>query len=257
MIFEEFGKNNIINVILDSIDSSIDNMVEIVKQSLNKVGQKINTDIIKLELIMDLVKSIEKYTQPTDILVDISTSISLKGNVEIFAKIQRDGISYTLTTEAIYAGGHNIQKLHYRYITKTKLPRTENESLANLYTNKLKKLKDTEKIKNEISENKLKFLESQKQVEQNSKLSDVEILNILKIGKNWYEMISWEEIVDRGADKTWGGEGIDEISYKKLITDNQTKQIEMWKRVNITIKDNDNKLLSKYITKLENKLKTM
>jgi hypothetical protein len=48
-------------------------------------------------------------------------------------KVKRDGRTYKFDTELIGAGGYNIQEYHYRYIIKTDLPDSkENSAVENI-----------------------------------------------------------------------------------------------------------------------------
>ena len=128
----ESKKNDIMNVILDSLEQTISEMTAEIETWFRKNFPKnVITDYDReswrISLTRDMVKAVEKYTLPSDTLVDIQSNEGNKGNIEIVAKIQRDGEVYDFRTEAIYAGGRNIQVLHYRYITKTRLPKTGNK----------------------------------------------------------------------------------------------------------------------------------
>ena len=142
-------------------------------------------EMIKLNLTYDLVKSIETYTLPTDTLISFSSYTSVKGNIEISAKIGRGEDTFYLTTEAIYAGGYNIQKLHYRYITKTNLPRTKSDTVAKIYAEKIKKMTKLQKLNLEIEQN-LKSIElDDKEILKNSAITDDQILKILVKDDNY------------------------------------------------------------------------
>ena len=104
----------------------------------------------RLMFTYELINAIEKYTLPTDKLVKFKADSSRKGNVQIAATIERDGTQYPLTTDVIYAGGHNIQRLHFRYLTKTSLPKQSATPVSAVYKDKMKKMNKIEKLQEEI-----------------------------------------------------------------------------------------------------------
>lgn len=146
---------SITSQILSNIDSTLDQMTERIFKSLQERSQtELNSrdkEYIKLSLQFDLIKSIEKYTLSSDQLVsDVKVRQSIKGNIEISCSIERDNKEYKFSTEAIYAGGYNIQRLHYRYITHTSLSKTSNNVLTSEYKNKIKRYNKQETIKREL-----------------------------------------------------------------------------------------------------------
>jgi hypothetical protein len=85
----------------------------------------------EIGLIFKMVQSFNKYLKTTDILTDVT--IKNVGLFEISAIVIRDDKKYSFITELIPAGGYNIQEFHYRYITKTNLPESrENSAIDNL-----------------------------------------------------------------------------------------------------------------------------
>ena len=110
---------------------------------LKKMGRELNVtpwmeEMIRLSLVIDLMKALQNYILPTDELIDMNWYGGAKG-IEISAGIERDGVRYHFLTEAITAGGYNIQRFHYRYIVKSKMPRV-NGGLATEYQNQYNKL---------------------------------------------------------------------------------------------------------------------
>ena len=123
-----FEEGNIVNVILDELEPTIFEMVSQTEAWFEEKFKQDFTDfdreMARLNLTFDMVKAIETYTNPSDTLLSIDVDTSIKNNIEITAQIERDGVTYNFSTEAIYAGGYNIQRLHYRYITRTNIPKT-------------------------------------------------------------------------------------------------------------------------------------
>ena len=230
----ESKQNNIVNVILDSLEPTIIEMlaatekwfVETFKQEFTKYDR----EMARINLTYDMVKSIEMYTLPTDQLLSMNVRKSVKGNIQIDAQIQRGENTYSFQTEAIYAGGHNIQRLHYRYIVKTKIPGTGANTIAKEYADKIKKMSKLEKLNKEINSYELRIKRSEERVETNSKVTDEEILKILKSRDNWHESPTWEEIIRRDAAKNYNN---DEAFYYQEQERYVNSRIEHWKYLNV------------------------
>jgi hypothetical protein len=143
-ILKESLDKNIVNTILDELEPTIKDMVSQIEEwYVEKFKQSVtdyDREMFRFSLIVDLVKAVESYTKPTDKLISISAKRSGKGSIQISAQIERDGTVYPFETEAILAGGHSIQQLHYRYITKTRLGRTNNSEITTVFKNKVKQL---------------------------------------------------------------------------------------------------------------------
>jgi hypothetical protein len=145
--------------ILNLMDSRIDEMVvKIVSAMVKECAEKNQSfkptgrdlEIIKYGLVIDLLKSVEKYTLSTDVIVKLSECISPKGFI-IYATIQREGKEYIYSTDVITAGGYNIQCLHYRYITNTNLPRVNASfDMLNKMKEGLKRVKAEKRLEEQI-----------------------------------------------------------------------------------------------------------
>ena len=260
-IFESFAniyesrRNNVVNDILDELKDVIDKMMDFLSKShfakFETEMTEFDYEMSRLNLIFDLLNAIEKYTKADDKLISVKSHTSIKGNIEISAEIERDGKIYNFRTEAIYAGGYNIQRLHYRYITKTDLPQTGNNILTKEYKEKIKKLSKVEKLEKSIREFKKRIERTEEEVNDNKKLTDEEILS-----KNDYwqrsKDLDWNEIVKRGADKNY------DYDPKKFY-DSQEKYrqsiIDSFKSINIKNEILHIELWKKEIKKLEDKLK--
>lgn len=255
--YKEFTlSENIIGKILTSLESTIEKLVEeynkINIKDIDKELTNHQKEMIRLYIVFDLVKSIEKYTLPTDTLIKLSSEYSNKGNLTITSKIKRDSVEYSLSTEVIYAGGYNIQKLHYRYITKTNLPQTNRSEITNIINGEIKKMNKVEKIQNDIDilENRIK--NNLIKIESNSKMSDDEIYHIL-ITDNKTLGITWEEIGDDAPIK--------QNSNKEEFIKNQkeyiVREINNWKIKNIEWLRNNNDINKESINKLQVKLNNL
>ena len=222
----ENNQYRLLDEILAEIQPKLDDMLERIKkwhlEEYKPPMSKFSEDLEKLNLKFDLMKAIEKYTKPTDILVDISTTVSRKRNLEINATIKRDEIDYPFTTEVIYAGGHTTQRLHYRYITKTKLPQTGNSIITQKLNTKIKRLTKIEKIQEEINRT-IKQIESyKKKVEEINNTTDDEIL----LNNETYQMyknLTWQELINRGNDKNYD---YDENNFINAREEMKQKAIE-------------------------------
>ena len=251
----ESKQDNIVNVILDALEPTIVEMVATTEawfiKTFNQEFTKYDRESARLNLIFDMVKAVETYTQPTDSLLSLNVSKSAKGNIEITAQIQRDGVAYQFSTEAIYAGGHNIQRLHYRYITKTSIPKTGASQMTKEYSDKIKKMSKAEKLNNDIKQYEARVAKAQEDLAINSKLTDDEIVQTLKDSKDWYEWPTWAEIVKRDAAKNYNN---DEAYYNQEMEDGIARKINNWKNKNITWKEKSIVELSKEIVKLQKKI---
>jgi hypothetical protein len=254
----ESNQNNIVNVILDSLEPTIVEMLAATeKWFVEKFEQeftKYDRELARINLTYDMVKSIEMYTLPTDVLISMNVRKSVKGNIQIDAQIQRGENVYTFSTEAIYAGGHNIQRLHYRYIVKTKIPGTGANTIAKEYSEKIKKMSKLEKLNKEINSYEIRIKKSEERVETNSKVTDDEILKILKSKEDWHESPTWEEIIRRDAAKNYNN---DEAYYYQEQEKYLNSRIEHWKYLNV---NNDKSWLvgaAKELKKLQAKRDSM
>ena len=254
----ESKSTGLIYTILDALEPTILSMVNEVEAWFVKKFERpfsdFDREMTKLQVIADLVKSIEYYTEPTDKLLSITPSTSRKGNIEISAQIQRGTETYGLSTEAIVAGGYNIQRAHYRYITSTKLPRTGRSEISKEYSDKIKRMSKAEKLNAEIKQYEARVTMAREDLAINSKLTDNEIIQTLKDKNDWYEWPTWSEIIKRDAAKNYNN---DEAYYNQNMIDSIAKKIESWKNINIAWKEKSIVDLTKEITKLQNKLEVI
>lgn len=257
-LFEEFSssyKSSIVKEIINKLSDDIDNLLKEYEKYYEKNFERPMSDydrmLSRLTIISDMVKSIESYTQDGDILKSVSSSVSPKGNLEINAVIERDGKDHRLDTEVIYAGGYNIQRLHYRYITKTSLPRTGKSDLSKEYQEKIKNLTREQKIRQEIEGYEKRIADNDKRVKEAEPLSDEEILDLVNKEPDVFQWPTWEEMVARGADKNY------DYSEEKFNLEKEkdiARKIDFWKMKNIKWPSENSKELKKVIDKLKKKL---
>jgi hypothetical protein len=250
-----FEEGNIVNVILDELEPTIFEMVSQTEAWFEEKFKQDFTDfdreMARLNLTFDMVKAIETYTNPSDTLLSIDVDTSIKNNIEITAQIERDGVTYNFSTEAIYAGGYNIQRLHYRYITRTNIPRTGSSTISKEFSEKIKRMTRVESLNKDIEQYKTRVAKAQAELAVDSKLTDDEIVQTLKDKGDWYEWPTWKEIVKRGAAKNYNN---DEAYYNQEMEDGLASSIESWKRTNITWKEQSVVAWTKEIAKLQDKL---
>ena len=223
-------------------------IIESEKQAyLKKVGKELNItpwmeEMIRLSLVIDLMKALQNYILPTDKLITMNWYGGAKG-IEISADIERDGANHHFLTEAITAGGYNIQRFHYRYIVKSKMPRV-NGGLATEYQNQYKKLSKIEKLEKEIENFQNRINEYQARIDELTPMSKEEL--IVELGK--HHMYAWRVNTTKweDVDKEWyeGTKEEWEADNQKLIENGMISMIE-WdvKRPKRYIKDFEKKIL--------------
>jgi hypothetical protein len=223
---------------------------------LKKTGKELNITphfekMIRLSLVIDLMKALQNYILPTDELVGLNWYGGPKG-IEISAGIEREGVRYHFLTEAITAGGYNIQRFHYRYIVKSKMPRV-NGGLATEYQNQYKKLSKIEKLEKEIENLQNQINEYQNRIDLLNPMSKeeliVELANHSMYG--WrVKDTKWEDVDKeyyKGTKEDW------EAEQRKLVEDGVTEMLR-WdvERPKRYIKD-----FEKKIVKLQTKIETL
>jgi hypothetical protein len=224
---------------------------------LEKVGKELNMtpwmeEMIRLSLVIDLMKALQNYILPTDELVGLNWYSGPKG-IEISAGIEREGVRYLFVTEAITAGGYNIQRFHYRYIVKSKMPRVSG-GLATEYQNKYKTLSKIEKLEKEIENYQNKINEYQQRIDELTPMSKEELIvelgNHTMLGwrvKNDYKWENIDQTYYKGTKEEW------EAEQRKLVEDGVIEMLN-WdvNRPKRYIKD-----FEKKIVKLQAKIETL
>lgn len=270
-LFEQFitesQDSQFSHAVLRALEPTILDMVDRIKAAIiaeyakKDIKYDINSweeECIRIGLIVDMLKSFEKYTEPTDKLVKIQPRSGSKG-IEIWATVERDGQEYDYYTEAIGAGGYNIQSYHFRYLTKTKLPNAKIKgTLADEYAQQLKKLTKAEKLNNEIKHWEARIEKASQHIQQSLGFTDEEILAKYYAGDNItgkpYKWPTWNDLVKSGAAKNYND---DEAYFNKQKAESEAGNIESWKSRNIKWKQQDIATGEKELKKLRAKLEAI
>ncbi len=200
---------------------------------------KLDVEYYEIGLLYKMVQSFNKYLKVTDVLSDATIKKQL-GLFEISATVTRDGKNYNFYTELIPAGGYNIQEFHYRYITKTDLPQSgENSAVENLKSknttlNKIKSIdleiennyKNVKRYKNNISNGfatykiqgveKKRILDEKDIIREGNNLKTLEKeIEKLKTKRNDLESV-FESLEKKGVGVNFGKEVKESIGRKLL-----------------------------------------
>lgn len=257
---EKQKSNPLIHEVLTQLEPKIVQMLDAAKDWYKeKTGQPMDDydeTLYRLSITRDLVYSFETYTAPDDKLISLTARGSAKGSIRIEAKIQRGDNTYPFETDVIYAGGYNIQRLHFRYITKTTLPRIGDFTMTRQLDAQLKGLSKAEKVKEQIEQQRALINTNLAKIAQNSAYTDEQIIEIVKADKNerFMEWPTWEELGDRGAQKNYNN---DRESYEKQKAEYVTDAIAFWKKRRIKWTEENTVALRKELAKLEKKLEVI
>jgi hypothetical protein len=263
-MFEQFvtesKDSNFSHVVLAQLEPTLMTMLEDIKiQILEKTPEyKFSTweiECIRIGLIIDMLKSFEKYAEPTDELIKMQPRRGAKG-IEIYATIKREGQEYNYFTQAIGAGGYNIQSYHYRYLTKTNLPNPKiKNTLADEYSKELKRLSKAERINQEIKNFEREIEKAAVTVAKYISWTDEEIAKELKDQNHYSQNTpSWEEIIKRGANVNYDN---DEAKYNSEIAKWKLSSINFWKSENVGWPSKRIESLNKEIKRLQVKLDSL
>jgi hypothetical protein len=219
---------NIKEEILHQLEKPISDLTAEIIQSekafhLKKTGKELNITphfekMIRLSLVIDLMKALQNYILPTDTLTGFNWYGGPKG-IEISAGIEREGTRYLFVTEAITAGGYNIQRFHYRYIVKSKMPRVFGD-LASEYVVEQKRLNKVEKMEKDIETHQNLINTAQARIDHLAPMSKEEL--IVELGN--HPMLGWRVKNDykwEDIDQTYHKQTKEEweMEQQKLIED--------------------------------------
>jgi len=243
---------HIISDLLVKMSPTLDKMVQRIKSDYEASHEQLFTKYdeiyTRLFLEKDIVKSFSSYAQASDKLESFQLHGSISGQLKISARITRGDITYTHLTDVIYAGGHNIQKLHYRYLTKSELPKTGDKTILDKFTAAISRLTKVEAISNDILRYKKQIDKMNIDIENKLKMSDEDILNksesYITLSK-----ITWDVIIERGCDKNYD---YNQDNFIKSQDDYRTNCINHHKTM-INSNQKSVKSISILIQKLESK----
>lgn len=252
---------NIAREILKELENDINYLTSIIYNNMAKISSsplsEKDFEYIKLCVTYDFLKSVEIYTKQGDILKEIKSGISIKGNLLINCTIERENKIYNLETDCIYAGGHNIQRLHYRYITKTNLPKTGNRTLSETIKITIKNIDKKTKLLNDIKFYQEKISKLEGEVSKDILFTDEEIINQVICKKNergeqtYIFTDTFEQNLKKYPDSRWTKE--DYLKHQKETIEMYIKHF----RYNTENKKNCIKDYIKNITKIEQKISSL
>ena len=222
---------HILKTLKPELDRMIQTSIEHIEKEQKHPVSKFEAEWIRLSLIYDMTRALEHYTLPTDKLKEISTQRSSKGSLTIDAVIERNGDEYPFYTEVIFAGGYNIQRLHYRYLTKTRLPQTRNDTLTKQLKAKLQKLSKGERLQKDIDSLQNQINRAEADLEKYSRYSEKDIIKY-ELSKMDYDPfdITWDDIVKRGVAKNYNNS---EAEFNKSQKDFYDRRIASFKSIKI------------------------
>ena len=263
LLNEVENKNPLINRLLVELKPLIADIIEDTRQRYkkdDKAFSEYDAYYTEITLKYDMVKALEKYTLPTDKMSNVEVKNSSKGSFQISCMVERDGVKYPFNTEVIYAGGYNIQKLHFRYLTKTTLPYTGQSAETQKLKSELAKLSKGEKLQKEIEQNQKVIQYQQNLIDKHSKLSDKEIIKIVSepgYGRtpngSWFaaqlKPLKWDELTSTQKDH-FGNKAAMEKDNKEQAE----HSIAWWKKRNIQWPEDTIKSAKQYIVKAQKKL---
>ena len=241
----------IINKIKPQVKASFLHFIKMV-EFFNKIvipNTKREREYYEANVTFKLIRSLEIYTQPSDKIVEFSV-LNDRGNFAIELIINRGGTEYFLNTETIIADGC-INVAHYRYITKSDLPKTGNKTESLRLEKKLKEIKSKnnkiDRTKEDIKRTKDYIVRLKKQVSEFNKLTKQQKVD--KILKECPQNV-WSEMNDFGREYYKTPENLkmhnDEMMKKDLKE--QKRRIDILK--NYRLKD-AKKDLNKYQDRLK------
>jgi len=203
-IFEKAG-SSFKDQVLTVLEPTILQICERMKQNIIRAYAEKDIDykwtafdeqMTRISVIVDMLKSFQKYTKPSDVLVTLVPREGSKG-IEITAEIERDGETYHYYTHAVYAGGYNIQREHLRYLTKTKLPKV-NSDLASEYINKMKGLKKAERLQVDIRDLQKRAKYFEDRIAEVGHLTDEQWAERLKAEDHWaWDRPEWKDMTKK------------------------------------------------------------
>ena len=222
-------KRSIIDTLLERSDYLINEMIDKIEFDWNQDDKNLrpfsewNRKLTRLILTHDLVKAFSTWTVSSDELVDFSIQGSVKGSIVIMATIKRDGQIWPLQTSVIYAGGHNIQRLHYRYITTTQLPKLNQTSELKPYIDAIKRLQKGERLQKDIDMYMRQINDQTKKIEEKSSMTDQQIIDLKSFKFPKHQLINRDS-------HNWTVYSNDRQGYDAMVKTSQDEDVANFKR---------------------------
>jgi len=222
--------------VLDLAQPTIDELVEkhieyMLNQKYPHVCSKFDIECYRIAVVSDLVRAFSRYIKSSDKVDVKSFRVGNGGAITIDCIVIRDDEKHNMSTEMIYAGGYNIQQLHYRYISHTGLTASENKTAIELLQIRRNKLTKLQKANEDI------------EYTNNWYKRDVDNFNKLK-------SMSFDEVIENSyLGKTYGGKpntyenlsdgGKENFHFNKIEFDAYLDNLkdEVWKSHLNKIKD--------------------
>ena len=247
------SESPLIRILLKEIQPLMDDIIATYERKANEKGRdftKFDRELVEATLRFDLLKSLGSYTKPTDKIISKQISKSHKGALTIDAVIERDGEKYPFHTEVIYAGGHTIQVLHFRYLTHTTLPKVNSNPEADRAKAELQRLSKGEKIKKEIELNAERISNFERSIDGLKNQTDDDTLAADRLwNDDGYSKLDWDEIVRRRADKNYGYDkkkfDDSKEEYRQSVLVRRAERIKQFTNTITGLKQNITKLQSK------------
>lgn len=176
--------NMVLKSMLTCMENEIENRVESIASQIESKFDVTNLDkkCIEISLINDLCKSVLVYTEDDDQVVKFESSISIKGNFEMYGVILRNGEKYRFTTECIVAEGY-VQRRHFRYLTKTNLPKLGSSEVITEVKNEMKRLNKIQRMMNFINGQKNQIAKFQNELNELEKRTEQDWIDAINNSK--------------------------------------------------------------------------
>lgn len=248
------SKLTIFDEILENFEPVIAARIDAVKANYaenDRIFTKYDEQYERLLFTYDLISSMSKYILSTDRLVKCIWSGSITSKLIATVIIERNSVNHTIYTDIITAGGHNIQRMHYRYIVKTDLLKhTSTEAVK--YENVLKVLSKSDKFRKDIDVYSTKISELENKISALSAYTENDILNSDKQSWQLIKNITWSDIIQSGADKNYSSEQAFNASKENI-------RLETIQRFGVILNGHKNQILiyKKQRTKIIDKLNAL
>lgn len=191
------------------IDQRVEEYVSYMK-STGRPADAFDIKYYKIGITIDMVKAFARYIKQTDKVIVNEFSMARNGSISVYLNVERSGEVYSMLTEAIIAGGYNIQCAHYRYITHTCLPSRDSKDAISLLQAERNRMTKEQRI-----------LEDMKYAKQ------IHLRDLLEHGR-LIAMTPTEVLTEHEYDKYTGYDGLNDggkknFNYSRL-------EFEIWLR---------------------------